>query len=258
MIKFGRISQPFVRHRSVLLGAILIGFVWSTLFFFLTNEHDNNERAAIQNSTNLAGALEEHLSRSFGEMDRSLKIIRTLYAQESGRFDAARWLKSNQILNNEILQIKIVDRDGDVKFSAADTWQKTPENLRNTEYFRVHAASQFDDLFISKPEFDQSSGRWSVQLSRRMKNSDGSFAGIVVGALDPAYLTRIYNSVNIGNEGYIRVIGLDGIVRATSGRTFAVLGKDFSGADLFKTHSRSPAGWYYTSSGLSDSVQRLI
>ncbi len=35
-----------------------------------------------------------------------------------------------------------------------------------------------------------------------------------------------------------------------------MLGKDFSGADLFKR--TSTAGWYYTQSNLSDSVQRLI
>ena len=35
-----------------------------------------------------------------------------------------------------------------------------------------------------------------------------------------------------------------------------MLGKDFSGADLFKR--TSAAGWYYTGSNLSDSVQRLI
>ena len=86
--------------------------------------------------------------------------------------------------------------------------------------------------------------------------TDRSLNGAVVASLDPSYLTRIYNSVDIGREGYIRVFGLDGIVRATSGHTQSVLGKDFSGADLFKRPST--AGWYYTKSSLSDSVQRLI
>ena len=54
-------------------------------FFFLKDEHDSAERAAIQNSTNLAGAFEEHLSRSLNEIDRSLKIIRTLYGRDPGK-----------------------------------------------------------------------------------------------------------------------------------------------------------------------------
>ena len=70
-----------------MLGAILISLVWMAVFFFLKNEHDSAERAAIQNSTNLAGAFEEHLSRSLIEIDRSLKIIRALYMRDPGKFD---------------------------------------------------------------------------------------------------------------------------------------------------------------------------
>jgi hypothetical protein len=84
------------------------------------------------------------------------------------------------------------------------------------------------------------------------------FNGVIVAALDPAYLTRIYNSINIGKSGYIRVVGLDGAVRATSGRTFSILEKDFSGSDLIRKLSVAPDGWFYTSSSLSDNVRRLI
>ena len=76
MTNFAKSWQPFLKYRSVLFGVILIGLVWATLFFFLRNEHESAERAAVQNSTNLAGALEEHLLRSLGEIDRTLVIIR--------------------------------------------------------------------------------------------------------------------------------------------------------------------------------------
>src|SRR5689334_2175511 len=86
--------QPFFKYRSALFGTILISLVWTTLFFFLKNEHQSAERAAIQNSTNLAGALQEHLSRSLSEIDRTLVIIRTLYERDKNKFELAGWLKS--------------------------------------------------------------------------------------------------------------------------------------------------------------------
>jgi len=258
MTNFKKIWQPFVRHRSVLFGVILISLVWTTLFFFLNNEHDSAERAAIQNSTNLAGALEEHLSRSLIEIDRSLKVIRTLYVREPGKFDLANWLKSTQNLNDDILQVSIADRDGYVRFSSIESAPRAAVNIKDADYFSAQVHARADKLAISKPTFEKASGQWSIQLSRRIENTDGSFNGIVVASLDPAYLTRIYNSVNIGNEGYIRVIGADGIVRATSGRSLSILGKDFSSADLFKVLSSAQAGWYYTNSALSDRTQRLI
>ena len=258
MANLKKICQALIRYRSMLLGAILVGLVWTTLFFFLKNEHDSAERAAIQNSTNLAGALEEHLSRSLSEIDRSLKIIRTLYARDSAKVDLADWLKSSRILNDDVLKVSVVDRDGHVRFSSGGAVARRPSDARDTEYFRTHANAQSDELAISKPQIDSNTGNWSLQLSRRIENRDGSFDGVAVATLDPAYLTRIYNSVNIGNYGYIRVIGFDGIVRATSGHGPSSLGKDFSGADLFNRIPIALSGWYYTSSGLSDNVQRLI
>ena len=65
--------------------------------------------------------------------------------------------------------------------------------------------SPADKLTISKPQFIKPTGQWSIQFSRPIGIADGSFNGAVVASLDPSYLTRIYNSVDIGREGYIRV-----------------------------------------------------
>src|SRR5215475_645675 len=83
MTRFKKILRSVVKRRSLLVGAILIGVVWVTLFYLLKNEHDNAERAAIQNSTNLAGAFEEHLSRSLSEIERCLKSKRALFASDN-------------------------------------------------------------------------------------------------------------------------------------------------------------------------------
>src|SRR5262245_23122830 len=166
MTSFRKIWTMLIRHRSLLLGAILISLVWTTLSLFLKNEHDSAERAAIQNSTNLAGALEEHLSRSFNEIDRSLKIIRTLYARDPGKFDLAIWLKSNRFLTDDVLQITIVDRNGNAKAGSADGVLRTVPSFRDSESYKVHAAERNDRFVIGKPLVEN--GNWSLQLSRRI------------------------------------------------------------------------------------------
>jgi two-component system sensor histidine kinase BarA len=206
----------------------------------------------------LAGAFEEHLSRSLSEIDRSLKIIRTLQARDAGKFKLADWLKSNRVLTNDVLQIALVDREANVKVGGAEGEAQTLSASRLGEAYKAHVDTPEDRLFIGKPVLDPATGRWSLQFSRRINDSHGLFNGVIVAALDPAYLTRIYNSINIGKSGYIRVVGLDGAVRATSGRTFSILEKDFSGSDLIRKLSVAPDGWFYTSSSLSDNVRRLI
>jgi diguanylate cyclase (GGDEF)-like protein/PAS domain S-box-containing protein len=256
MIRFGTISQALVRQRSILLGAVLIAIVWISLSFFLANERAGAERAAIQNSTNLAGALSSHLSNSLGEIDRSLILIETLYPQWPENFDLAAWLKAHRSLSDGVSQISIVDRDGIVRLSSDGAARG--KNVKDRGFFQSHANALTDTLFVGRPIVSKTPGKWTIELSRRIVDRDRRFSGVVVASLDSNYLTRIYNSVNIGSKGYIRVIGLDGMVRATSGDTMYVLGKDFSGADLFKSLSTMRAGWYYTGSGLSDNIPRLI
>jgi diguanylate cyclase (GGDEF)-like protein/PAS domain S-box-containing protein len=256
MTNHGKIWQPIVRHRSVLLGTFLVGIVWALLFLFLANERESAERAAVQNATNLAGAFEDHLSHSLSEIDRSLEVIGRLYVQGFEKFDLAGSLNSNRFLHDGISQVRIVGSNGRVKAGNGEAPRE--EDLSDRDYFQNQRDAHIDEIYIGKPILSKQTGKWSIPLSRRILGLDGSFAGIVVAFLDSSYLTLLYNSINIGQEGYIRIIGLDGIVRATSGQILSTLGKDFSGADLFKKVSAAPTGWFYTSSNLSDNVQRLV
>src|SRR6266487_927157 len=60
-----------VAQGSTLLGVLMIGCLWGALGIYAEGERAATERAAVQNSDNLARAFEEHLSRSL-KNDRSL------------------------------------------------------------------------------------------------------------------------------------------------------------------------------------------
>ena len=242
---------------STLLGATLIVLTWTGLYFYLQNERTTTEQAAIRNSANLAAAFEEHLSRSIGDIDQALKILRDGYKNDPANYDLAKSLNAIRPVEDQILQSTIIDARGIVKLSSVDP-AFVGLDLSDREHFRVHIDSAHDSLFISKPVVGRTTGRTSIQLTRRIFNADGSFGGIVVASLDPAYLTRIYNAVDTGVNGYIRVVGLDGIVRAASGLTKDAIGMDLAKGDLFRAYSKQSSGWYHTNSGFSDGIPRLV
>ncbi|MGH7094721.1 MAG: response regulator, partial [Stellaceae bacterium] len=68
--------------------------------------------------------------------------------------------------------------------------------------------------FIGKPILGGGAGRWTIPLSRRLTEPDGSFAGVIVVSLDPYYLARFYEAVNLGPGGTVMLVGRDGVVRA--------------------------------------------
>ncbi len=94
-----RESLPFIGRSAALIGAILIGLVWLNVHLFLENERHSTEQAAVRNAMNLAGAFEEHLSRSFADIDRALKIVRARYVREPRRHSISLgWLRTRSDL----------------------------------------------------------------------------------------------------------------------------------------------------------------
>jgi diguanylate cyclase (GGDEF)-like protein/PAS domain S-box-containing protein len=247
-----------VAQGSTLLSVMMIALVWIGVGFHLKVEHGDAERAAIQNSANLARAFEEHLSRSLNEIDRSLKIIRSNYMLDPDGFNLRRWLSISQLFDDQTLQVAIISPDGYIKQSNINSPTSVGTDLRDREHFRRFIDATNDDLFISKPVIGRTTGKWSVQLARRINNADGSFGGVVDASLDPNYLSRLYGSVDVGNDGYIRIVGADGIIRAVGAHTSEALGKDLSRASLFTNFSKKPTGWYYTESNVTDRIPRLV
>ena len=58
------------------------------------------------------------------------------------------------------------------------------------------------------------SHKWSIQLTRRLVDPSGNFAGIVAISLDPTFLARKFASINVGMRGSVSLLGSDGLLRA--------------------------------------------
>ena len=255
---FGREGLRYIRHGAAAIGVVLVVLVWLSINFFLENERSTAEQSAIKNATNLLGALEEHLARSLAEVDRSLRIVRTRYLRNPADWNVTGALKTTELFNDEIIQVGIIGPDGLMKRDSQDIARFTGINYSDREHFKVQRDSHTDELFISKPVVGRVNGRWTLQLTRRIENPDGSFGGVIVASLDPGYLTRIYSAVNAGADGIIRVIGTDGIVRASSKPEASRLGQDLTGGLLFKLYQHQASGWSYLPSHLSDGIPRLV
>jgi diguanylate cyclase (GGDEF)-like protein/PAS domain S-box-containing protein len=254
----GKAWLRIIAQGSTLLGLLMIALLWIGLGIYSDSKRAATERAAVQNSDNLARAFEEHLSRSLRELDRSLKIMRARWVRNPDDTEFWNWLRGSELFDDQTVQIAVIDSQGLLRVSSVGGLTSNKLDLSDREHFKVHRDSTEDKLFISKPVVGRLSGRWSIQLTRRIENSDGSFGGVVVVSLDPAYLARFYNSVDVPNDGYIGVIGADGIIRAASGRGAVPIGTDVSQAALFQHYPAEPSGWFYSANSFIDGSPRLI
>ncbi len=197
-------------HAILLLCTLAV--IWGVLGLHLWEEQHRSLRDAETRTANLARAFEETVSRSIALLDQALDFARASYLLDPGNFQIGPWLADKIVLRGISVQIAIIDATGMMVTTSAPGPQ-TGVDLSDRAHFRVHADGTGDRLFISKPVIGRASGKLSVQLTRRIANPDGTFAGVAVASLDPRVLGRFRESATVG-EGFALLIGHDGVIRA--------------------------------------------
>jgi signal transduction histidine kinase/FixJ family two-component response regulator len=222
---------------------VAIAMLWIGIEFNLRSERDHAERSARQEAQNLARLFEEHTRRAITEVDKTLLFIRQAYEEDRDGFDLRNWLQNQRHLADLTLQIALIGPDGIMLGSNIEGAAQRVD-LSDREHFRVHVDGDPELLFVSKPVLGRVSGRWSVQLTRRVRNAAGGFGGVLVASLDPYRFARFYESIDIGRSGQITLVGTDRIIRAQAGMTDANIGRVLDDRALFDSVAAEPAGTY--------------
>ncbi|AVO44439.1 ATP-binding protein [Phreatobacter cathodiphilus] len=222
-------AQRPVRHIIALataLGFAVIGMIWAAVEMDIHQERAFARRTASQTAQNYARLFDEHIRQAINQTDTTIKFIRQDYLRAGGDFDLQAWVNNQYNFKDLALQFTIIGADG--RMETTTTAGAAPRmDLGDREHFRVHVDARQDSLFISKPVLGRASGRWSIQLTRRIADPDGTFRGVIVASLDPYFLSRFYESIDLGKGGGIAVVGRDGIVRAMAGLNRQTLGSRY-------------------------------
>lgn len=225
------IPVKFHAARAVaVFGAVLLLLVWIGIVASLNSERQRVLADTRADTTNLARAFDEHIQRTIAGLDQTLLYLRTEFQQAPQHFDLNRSVANNVILKRVSVQIARIDAKGWLADSNVAGFK--PIDLSDRDHFRIHRQGTKDELFVSKPVLGRTSGKWSIQLTRRLDDSHGNFAGVLVISLDPNYLGEIYGSIDVGDNGVIAVIGTDGVARVASNGDGAFLGRNLDGGAI--------------------------
>ena len=218
--------QPL--SRLVLLAAVLsLLAVWGGVGALLWSRWHDAVAAEMRQNANLATVLQEQTLRVIAAVDQA--TLRLEEAVRDGSFEPS----DLPLLANEtglapkiLVQLSLVGSDGRFVGSNLDiSGRRTGHvDLSDREHVSVHlqpggtpegaAATAPSGLFIGKPVLGKVSGRWTIQLSRRIVAADGRTLGVVVASLDPGYFEEVYRGVALGAQGLVSLLGHDDVVRA--------------------------------------------
>jgi signal transduction histidine kinase/DNA-binding response OmpR family regulator len=236
------LRRSFGPHGVILLGLAGIAAIWAGAIYEIREERRFVAQDARQTTANLARAFEEHIIRMVSGVDQTLLYVREIYGRDPQGFDVRPFARASEIANDFAFQIAITDRSGRLVTSSLDPLGTNRVDLSDRDHIRVHLQRDNDILFISEPVLGRVSNKWSINISRRVTAPDGSLLGVAVVSVDPTYLARFYDSIDVGRKGVVSLVGTDAVVRIRVGNGAEVIGKRLSGSPLFAAFSRSPAG----------------
>ena len=242
------------------LGLMMIAACWLALAYILSIERSKSVEGATQQGANLARLFEENTISTLSGIDRAMLLLREAYERDPVDFDLRDWSKRTALIGDLTIQIAVVGPDGFTtnKTTLAHGPDWVPVDVSDREYFTAQRDAQTDQLFVGKPVMGRGSGMMSFQLSRRLRNPDGSFAGVLVASINPDFVERFFNAVDLGPHGSVLLRSVDGVIMASRGLSGATVGRQvIQSSGFLAALARGTAGNYW-GNGVVDGVNRLV
>jgi PAS domain S-box-containing protein len=223
-----------IRFRRLRLGAIVLG-VLVILAFAGSSAYDawrayhNSLVATDRELGNVARALAEQTAWTWEGIDLLLR-------------DTARWYQSDghkiapgqldEVLANrtsgvrQVRLLTIVDAQGIQRYRSRGS---SPPHLdvSDRSYFIAQRDRTATGLFMSEPLVTRSENRAGVELSRRLEDDTGGFAGVVTAIVDLEDLKQFYGAVNLGAGSAIQLLREDGTLLVRNPPAPSVVGQKF-------------------------------
>jgi diguanylate cyclase (GGDEF)-like protein len=226
----------------------------------LWNDRENAWEHAEQSGNNLLLAMRSDIFRTLTLYDLSLNGVadglrlpgiqdidpKLRHALLFDRAATAEYLGSLLVLNTA----------GDIIYDSASPVPRQA-NLADRDYFRVHRDNPDAGLYLSVPYKSRlRAGDESIAISRRLSNPDGSFAGVVMGAIRLAYFRDRFHQLQLDPESTIILFRDDGVLLMRTPYNEADIGRDMSSSANVRRFRSEGAGHFAGTSAI-DGIERL-
>lgn len=248
-------KQSFYLYAMV----VSVLFFWLLLCFQYHYDSRQANRAAETSVANLSKAFEENMLGTIRHLDNFLVALRRDYPEHQEQIPAFVASYNRHSDRDLIIQLSITDASGIMIYSTKGMPEK-PLDLSDREHIRTQMNSAADNLFISKPVLGRVSNKWSIQFTRKMLDRNGNFTGVAVLSVDPEYFTNFFSSIDVGKDGVITLLGMDGVIRARSSapkKGAGPIGVAIPPTDILIDPAAPPSGIYRAPS-IIDGTKRIV
>ena len=250
-----RRSGRKLKQAIALFSSVMAAGTFLLLTSVVIQQRELAEASAWNDTYNLSGAFEEQVRRVIDSLRGTLSLLKPRLAAEGAAFDLQGWVAHAPEFAKSTVQVAFVGPGGRLVSTSLER-RPNPIDLSDREHIRAHMSGP-RQLFIGKPVTGRVSGQVTIQVSERVENGDGTFAGVIVFSLSPEFLTTLRRSVRLGAKGSMILAGTDGIIRAAYGGSEISgqdpTGKSIAGMKFFEDNAGQDGGAYVDKNPLNGS-----
>jgi PAS domain S-box-containing protein len=227
----------------------LIGFVCLALIGFqarhIWSGRDEAVRYGTETTANLTRAVAQNAEDSIRAIDGVL--VGLIDRLEAGGTSAEALDRLRQLLETQVTRLPHLralaafDENGAVIVTSRPTM--VAANYADRAYFRFHQTHPGHGLRIGAPAKSETEGAWVIPVTYRLDHRDGSFAGVVLAAIDLAYFQSFYETFSIGEGGAILLASADGTLLVRRPFDEANIGRSLLNGGIFRDNlPKAPIG----------------
>lgn len=226
----------------------------------LHRQYAQEIRAAEVNVVNATRAVEQHAARTFEIIDTYLQAVISLLDSRLDKVDPLivhQALREQLVRSRHLNNILILDANGDPVHEAM-AFPVQPRALNERDYFTKLRDDPTTGLYVGRPFIGRVTGLPTLPVARRINNSDGSFAGVIMAALNPEAFQAIYAGIELGKNATLSLWRSDGMLLVRSPHVADLIGKNFSSGDNYKLHVLPKSTKPFWTIGSTDGIERVI
>jgi signal transduction histidine kinase len=169
------------------------------------------------NAGNLTLAFDNEVTHTLSEVGQTMELVADHMRAFPSDRNIYKLSQTIPIVTNATNDGGIIAPNGKL-VSATLTPDIVPIDVSDRDYFRIQIDGKFEGRYIGKPVMGRISHELMIPISERVTAKDGRWLGVLVFFLSPLQLTKLYNSMDLGQHDSLSIIGFDNVVRARFSR----------------------------------------
>ncbi|WP_230533944.1 sensor domain-containing diguanylate cyclase [Microvirga roseola] len=247
-------------YLHLIAGAIALGILTVSIHILWADRLATWQEAE-KSSENLLTALARDLGGNIGLLDLSIRGV----IQDLGEADLQhlapelrhRMLFDRAASASLMGSILVLNEKGDVVADAASIVPRSA-NFSDRDYFTAHQHNPRRGLYVSRPYRSRfRNNDLSIAISRRLSHADGSFAGVVMGAISLTKVDGLFQDLKLGWAGTINLFRQDGLLLMRKPYDEKEIGQDFGTSVHVQRLLQGGSGTFDSVSPI-DGIHRVI